>query len=29
MERVILTIFGNLSYTARRVSLVGLKERQS
>ena len=29
MEGVILTIFGNLSYTARRVSPVGLKERQS
>lgn len=29
MEGVILTIFGNLSYTARRVSPVGLKEGQS
>ena len=28
MEGVILTIFGNLSYTARRDSPVGLKERQ-
>lgn len=28
MEGVILTIFGNLSYTARRVSPVGLKKGQ-
>ena len=28
MEGVILTIFGNLSYTAQGVSPVGLKERQ-
>ena len=29
MEGVILTIFDNLSYTARSGSPVGLKERQS
>lgn len=29
MEGVILTIYGNLSYTARRVSPVGLKKGQS
>jgi len=28
MKNVILTIFDNLSYTARRVSPVGLKEGQ-
>ena len=28
MKDVILTNFDNLSYTARRVSPVGLKERQ-